>query len=287
MARSLDWNDLRFVLAIHERGSLAAAARGLGVRLFDRLPTGYVLTSAGEALLPAARSVAETIVDLERRIAGQDLRLTGSLRVATTDTLALGVLPPHLARFRARHQGVAIELSTSNEMANLSKRDADVAVRPARNPPETLVGRRVCEVALAIYASPRYLERTSARKPLAEHVWVTPDDSLASTSVGRWLRRDLAEARVSLRADSYMALRDAATAGLGVAALPCYVGDRCPTLVRIREPLRELATELWILTHADLRHTARVRAFVELLAEGLGKERPLIEGRSPRRPVAR
>lgn len=295
---SLDWNDLRYVLAVHEQGSLARAARvlgvnhttvlrrmnafeqGLGVRLFERLPAGYVLTSAGEALLPAARSIADTLTDLERRLAGQDLRLRGSLRIATTDTLALGILPPHLARFRGEHDGVDLEVTTSNALANLSRRDADVAVRPATGSPDALVGRRVCAVALALYASPAYLARVPAKRPLGEHVWVAPDDSLSATSVGRWLRRTLPDVRVSMRADSYMVLRDAASAGLGVAALPCYVGDRTPALVRVRNPLPELATELWILTHEDLRQTVRVRAFVDFLAKALASERALIEGRA-------
>lgn len=299
--RALDWNDLRYVLAVHEAGSLAGAARSLGVnhttvlrrmnafeaelgvRLFERLPAGYVLTSAGEALLPAARSVAETITALERRIAGQDLRLSGSLRVATTDTLALSVLSPHLARFRADHGGVELEVSTSNTMANLTQRDADVAIRPALDPPESLVGRRVCSVALAVYASPAYLKKTPARRRLEDHVWVAPDDSLASTSVSRYLRRELAGVTISLRADSYMVLRDAAVSGLGVAALPCYLGDRSPGLVRVRDPLPQLATELWILTHEDLRNTARVRAFVDFMAAALASQRSSIEGRGPAR----
>src|SRR5918997_5171671 len=157
----MDWEDLRYALAVADASSLAAAARGLGVnhttvlrrvngfeerlglRLFDRLPTGYALTAGGEELLAAARRMAETVTELERKLSGQDLRLEGTLRVTTTDTLMAPLLPPVLARFRALHPGIVVEVATANAFANLTRRDADVAIRPALEPPETLVGRRI------------------------------------------------------------------------------------------------------------------------------------------------
>lgn len=149
----IDWDDLRYVLAVAEHGSVAAGARALGVnhttvlrrinaleaaqavRLFERLPTGYALTAGGEELLAAARQMGEVVTALERRLAGQDLRLEGSLRATTIDTLMVSVLPTILAAFRAAHPGVQIEISVSNTIANLTKRDADVAIRPTDDPP--------------------------------------------------------------------------------------------------------------------------------------------------------
>jgi DNA-binding transcriptional LysR family regulator len=301
----LDWDDLRYVLAVAEQGSLAGAARALGVnhttvlrrinafeeaqgvRLFDRLPTGYALTAGGEQLLAAARQMSEVVEALERRLAGQDLRLEGTLRVTTTDTLMGSVLPGVLASFQAAHPGIRIEVSVSNLMANLTKRDADVAVRPAREAPETLIGRRVAAVAFAVYASPACLAtvQTAAAAgadDLAAHPWVAPDDTLAGSSVARWMRGHVPEARINVRADSLMSLRQAAAAGLGLAALPCYLGDASPGLLRVWPPVEAMATALWILTHEDLRRTARVRAFTEFAAEALGRERALFEGRRPR-----
>lgn len=295
----LDWNDLQYILAVAEHGSLTAAARALqvshttvlrrvagcerrlGVRLFERLPTGHVPTAAGDELAQAARAVDERVRGLERRLMGQDLRLQGTLRIATTDTLALTLLPRHLATFSARHPEVQLELTVSNAMVNLTKRDADIAVRPSARPPEHLIGRRVAAIAFAPYAAPAYLARHPARRELARHLWLAPDDSLAGTLAARWLREQVPALRPVLRADSLMVLRDAALAGLGAAVLPCYLADPHPGLRRLRAPGPALESELWLLTHADLRGTARVRALLEHLGAAFAGERDLLEGRAP------
>jgi molybdate transport repressor ModE-like protein len=289
MAHSIEWDDFRYVLAVAEHGSLAAAARALGVnhttvlrrvnafeeaqglRLFERLPGGYALTAGGEEMLATARQMQGVVTDLERRLAGQDLRLEGTLRVTTTDTLMASVLPRHLAAFRARHPGIELELSIANRFANLTRRDADVALRPAAHPPEALVGRRLAGVAFGLYAAP-------GLGP--EAAWIGPDDSLAESAIARWLRATHPGLATPVRADSLVAMREAAAAGLGVAVLPCYLGDTDPRLVR-REamPLPGLATELWLLTHEDLRRTARVRAFTEAMGATLAGDRDLFEGR--------
>lgn len=295
----LEWDDLRYVLAVASAGSLAGAARKLGVnhttvlrrvgafekrlglRLFERLPTGYALTAGGEELIAAARSIDETVTTLERKLAGQDLRLSGAVRVTTTDTLMGSILPDILAEFRAAHPGIQIEVSLSNLMFNLSKRDADVAIRPASDPPETLIGRRVGKIAFAVYASPQYLSQHGEIGDLAAHQWVGPDDSLAGSTVAQWMRTALPGSEIALRADSLVGLRDAARAGLGLAALPCYLGDSSSDLRRVHPPIAAMETTLWILTHEDLRRTARIRAFTEFAAEALSRRRPLLEGTRP------
>lgn len=298
-ASSIEWDDLRYVLAVAEHGSLAAAARALGVnhttvlrrigvfeqrqglRVFDRLPGGYVLTGGGEQLVGAARQVAETVAGLERRLAGQDLRLEGVLRVTTTDTLMVSILAPHLAAFRTAHPGIVLDVAISNAMFNLTKRDADVAIRPASDPPETLVGRRVSVLAFALYATPGYLAAHSDMRDLAAQSWIAPDEALADIAVARWMAT-LPKERIALRADSLVAMREAAASGMGVAALPCYLGDSDDRLIRARRaPVQEIQTALWLLTHADLRHTARVRAFTDFMAKALGQDRALLEGRRP------
>jgi molybdate transport repressor ModE-like protein len=298
MAR-LEWDDLRYVLAVASQGSLAGAARSLGVnhttvlrrvgtfekqlglRLFERLPGGYVLTAGGEELIAAAGHIDETVTALERRLAGQDLRLTGTVRVTTTDTLMGSILPEILAEFRKSHPGIQVEIAVSNLMFNLTKRDADVAIRPAKAPSQTLVGRRVAKVAFAIYGSPGYLEKHKTSE-LNKHHWVGPDDSLADTAVARWMGAQLPDSEITLRADSLLALRQAAQAGLGLAALPCYLGDTVPDLVCVHRPIAEMETALWILTHEDLRHTGRIRAFTEFAAKAFGHRRALLEGAQAR-----
>ncbi|QCI67825.1 LysR family transcriptional regulator [Phreatobacter stygius] len=292
MQKPIDWQDLRYVLAVADTRSLASAARALGVnhttvlrrvnafeqrlglRLFDRLPTGYALTGGGEELLATARSMAATVTALERRLAGQDLRLEGTLRITTTDTLMASVLPPLIARFRQMHPGILIEVATANALANLTRRDADVAIRPASDPPEALVGRRISGIAFALYAA------YQPAGDLTDQPWLAPDDSLATSTIARWMRQTLPGASIALRADSLVVLRNAARAGLGIAALPCYLGDRTAGLSRIGAPIAAMATDLWVLTHEDLRRTGRVSAFTEFIAAALGGERDLLEGRS-------
>jgi DNA-binding transcriptional LysR family regulator len=295
-----DWDDLRYILAVAGAKSVAGAARALGVnhttvlrrvtafeqrlglRLFDRLATGYVLTAGGEELIAAARHIEDTIIALERRLAGQDLRPSGLIRITTTDTLMGSILPEILAEFREAHPEIEIEVAVTNLMLNLSKRDADVAIRPAKDPPETLVGRRVAKVAFAIYASRDYVAKRGTIASLHAERWIAPDDSLAETSVARWMRVELPGSEITLRADSFVAMRQAAQAGLGLAVLPCYLGDVSPGLACVHPPVKGMETALWILTHEDLRQTARIRAFTEFAATAFARRRPLLEGAQAR-----
>jgi DNA-binding transcriptional LysR family regulator len=169
----------------------------------------------------------------------------------------------------------------SNLFFDLTKLAADVAVRPADKPPQGLTGRRVSAVAFAIYASPQYLAGDA--ESLASQDWLAPGDELAGTSVARWMRAAVPQARIVLRTNSVLVLRHAAAAHLGLAASPCYLGDSSDVLVRVHPPIEAMATALWILTHEDLRRTARVRAFTQFAAAALSRQRALLEGASPRR----
>ncbi len=291
----MNWDDLRYVLALAEQGSIAAAAQALGVnrttvlrrigafeqraglRLFERNGPDYTLTGEAEQLLAAARSVERTLLDLERKMVGHEMPLQGVLRVTTTDALLLAVLGPHLAAFNARHREVTLELVVTNHMLSLTRRDADVAVRPCTTPPETLVARRVGDFGFAVYGGRGYLG-ANAQPDLAQHRWLGVDETMAASGPGRWLHRHVPERAVCLRADSFVALRDAAEHDLGLALLPCCLGDGSARLRRLAAPIQALTTGLWILTHEDLRRAARVRAFTEHLARALEGQRALLTG---------
>lgn len=303
----IDWTDLRYFAAVSRAGSLAGAARALGVnhstvfrrinslestlavKLFERGRDGYVLTAEGEEMMATALGVEESITALDRRMAGKDYRLSGSIRVTTTETIASTLLEPHLRDFHEAYPGIQVELVISNEFFSLSKRDADIALRPTRNPPEELVGRRLAGLAWAVYGATRYLAHRSRPRrtaDLAKHDHVAGDDSLSHLEVTRWLRRRVPDARIVLRSNSVAALCGAARAGLGLAVLPCFLADPHTDLVRVLGPVAELDSELWLLTHGDLRHTARVRAFMEFVGQSVAGDRPLLEGRRPRRASA-
>ncbi|WGR92443.1 LysR substrate-binding domain-containing protein [Bradyrhizobium sp. ISRA443] len=215
---------------------------------------------------------------LERKLSGQDLRPSGPVRITTTDTLG-AILMRHLPAMRAADPEIEPEITISNTMANLTRREAEIAIRPTPAPSELLVGRRVAEIAHAIYGSRAYLGRRSD-KDLSAHDWIGLDDALAGTVIAGWMRQNLHAARVTCRVDALPALRDAAIAGLGLALLPCYVGDLAPGLRRVTpKTLAEPRSALWLLTHDDLKRTARIRATLDFLAKALAAERALFEGK--------
>jgi DNA-binding transcriptional LysR family regulator len=298
MHSTTDWNDLRLVYAVAQEGTLSGAARMLGithstvfrrlgaieqqmgVRLFERFRDGYAPTPAGEATAALAARFTDDVLSLERQISGQDLRPSGTVRITTTDTIAT-ILIRHLAALRASHADIQLELVVSNTMANLTRREADIAIRPTPKPPETLVGRRIAEIAHAIYGSSEYLARHSSLSP-PEHDWIGLDDALAGTVIALWMHESVPAARLVFRVDSLPALCEAARAGLGLAVLPCYLGDTAGGLRRaVQKTVSVPRSALWLLTHNDLKRTARIRAVMDFLATALVSERALLEGKEP------
>ena len=210
---------------------------------------------------------------LEHRLAGRDIRLAGTVRVTTADTIAAVLIPPILARLRAQHPGIVVEISVSNAFASLTKREADIAVRPTDAPPEALIGRRVSTIRVGIYAAAaRKLGKLTARA-LARQDWLGFDDSLAHLKSAIWLAREIPAERVVLRTDSITALQGAARAGLGLALLPSFLGDGDPLLERVAGPLAGADTGLWLLTHRGIRDVPRVRVVIDALAQGLAARR--------------
>jgi DNA-binding transcriptional LysR family regulator len=167
---------------------------------------------------------------------------------------------------------------TANEFFTLTRRDADVAIRPAAQAPDALVGRRLAGIASALYAAPAYLTPRPDLSDLRAHDWLAPDETLGHLGSTRWMRAEVPPERVVFRSNSLLALSAAARAGMGVAPLPCFLADPDRGLERVHPPLPEMASTLWLLTHADLRRVARVRAFLDFMAARLAAERPLLEG---------
>lgn len=280
------WDDLEIVLAIAEAGSLSGASRTLrishatvfrrlsemerrlGVTLFERSRNGYTPTMAGDDLTASARRVQHEINSAERRIIGQDLTLTGSLRITTTDTLFAGLLSPLLASFRQTYPAITLEVVISNQLHSLTRREADIAIRPTRTPPETLIGRKAGDIILAMYGQKAYWRNTPLPldpASMATESWIGPDVHLGDTALEQWM----VGKNAAYRLDSMLGMQLAVRHGAGIAVLPCYLGDADEALLRLSEPVDVLTTQLWLLTHPDLRHVARVRAFMEAMAEGL------------------
>jgi DNA-binding transcriptional LysR family regulator len=260
---------------------LDALERDLGVRVFERMREGYALTPAGERMCALAQRTQQELDDLEHHLRGQDMRPYGSVRVTTTDTLIMTHLTPVLAAFRQTHPEIELEINISNQMLMLTKREADVAIRPTFEAPENLVGRSLCTLSVSIYAGKRYLQRHRRIDDIAAHPWIGPDESLAHVRWIRSLRKSYPDLSMPYRINSVHGMMQAAKAGLGLVILPCYVGDTEPELVRLRPPTQEQGNKLWLLTHPDLRQVARVRAFFDFVGGQLVKLRPVFEGRRP------
>ena len=293
----MDWEELRYLSEVAGSGSLAGAARtlgvnhstvfrrinrledDLGVRLFERHREGYVLTVAGEDMRASVARIADEIEDMDRRLAGRDLRLTGTLTVTTTDTLMSRFLGPHFAAFGERYPDVTVEVVLASEYLNLSKRQADVAIRPTLTPPDVLVGRRLAAVTFAVYGAGAYLDRAGRERPFDAHEWLGFDAGLAHLAAARWMRVELPNVTSRFLANNLMALLGAARAGMGLATLPCFLADGEAELERLEVLPDDAGSALWMLTHADLRNTARVRAFMECVGASIQAERDVLEGR--------
>jgi DNA-binding transcriptional LysR family regulator len=281
----MDWDDYQYFLAVAGNGSVSAAARRLGqshstvlrrldkletaldVRLFERFQTGYVLTASGEELQALLAPIGEGMQDIERKLGGQDAALQGTIRVTTTDTL-MNVLLPVLADFRARYPGIQLQITVNNSFLNLSKRDADVAIRPSNTPPDNLVGRKLGVLRTAPYASTAYLAQRSPE----DHDWIAPDDSLAHLRQARWLREHVPADKVAASVDSLLGMAAAVEAGLGAGMLLCLLADARPGLVRLADPDPALDTDVWMLTHPDLRRVQRIRVFTAFVSDGLSRQ---------------
>ena len=293
----LSWDDFRYVKAIAGTRSLSGAAETLGVnhstvfrrlgqieqqlgsRLFERGRAGYALTPSGEEMVELAERMGEDIVSFERKVTGQDLRPSGELRVTTSDVVLLHLLNDVLIGFRRAYPEIVLDILVSNQRLNLSKRDADVALRATYQPPDSLEGRRVARIAWAVFGPSALASKPfEPAKDGHQHDWIAFADHFSVAKATKWLREHVDETRIVYKVNSLVGLAEAAAGGVGIALLPCFVGTAVPGLARLGPPLPELEGELWLLTHPDLRNTARVRAFLDYCAAEIAKRRKAIEG---------
>ncbi|MEM9191288.1 MAG: LysR family transcriptional regulator [Myxococcota bacterium] len=296
--RMLPWDDLRFVLAMARHGNASAAGRALGVnsstvtrrvqaleehlgvRLFDRVPGGSVPTDAGEAAVNAAKKMEQEVHGLDAEIRGLDADLRGTLRVSSMD-IVFELWRKDLRAFRRQVPRVDLVLTSSNRPVDLSRREADVAVRITAAPPEHLVGRKLVEVFYGVYAAKRLIEEVHQERPDAGYIhypWISWDEPYARAT-DRVIENHAAGADVRLRVSSMAFLGRSIEDGLGISVLPCFYGDRLDGVVRLGN-YHEGRTFLWALTHEQLRRTARVRTFMDLVAKLVERDRDLFLGRT-------
>ena len=298
----LDWSDLRFALAVGNTGGLAAAARQLevnhttvlrrldaleaqlGARLFERSRQGYQPTEAGALVLAQARRMADQADEIERRVAGRDHQLTGLLRVTTAFVVMEHLLPQPLADFARDYPGIEVEVVENafmvdlsrrhaDESASWSRREADVALRLSTQVADHLVGRPLGDTHCRVYArrgAPGLPQRVLPLEVLVRDApWVAFERDAQSRVYDLWMRKHLAGAQVRLRVDIFNAVAAMLNTGSVIGILPTFMAQRLPDLLPVSEVIPELSVPVWMLTHPDLRQTARVRAFMQHVGDAV------------------
>lgn len=282
----MQWDDLRLFLELVRNGSARSAAgalsmshstvvrrverleASLGTRLFDRDFTGYRPTAAGETLMESALAAEDAILTANRQLHGQDARLTGTIHVTTADILANYFLTSELASFGQLYPDIEFQLSVSYDVFDLSRREADVALRfigGGRNPPEDLVGRKLLTASSCYYAEERYLgaHDLTLKNTTARWIGWADDEPFPN-----WVK-DSPFPHVPAHGhfNGAMSQAFAVQAGVGIATLPCFVGDKLSGVVRLPgvEPFPNY--DVWMLSHPDLRDAARHRTFRRYLSE--------------------
>lgn len=295
---SVAWDDFRLIKAIAEARSLPAAAEliglnhstvfrrlgqieeSLGTRLFERHRSGYVPTPAGEEMAVLAERLETDIAGFTRRLAGREIQPAGELRVTTNDSLLVELLTPLFAVFMRQCPDIKLDVLLGNQALNLSKRDADVAIRATDNPPENLVGRRVAQIGWALYGRAIDFPEGAPADPteLTQQRWISLGDQFGNFKVVQYRQKHIPADQTVYKLNTVLGLAEAVESGIGIGFLPCFIADKRPALVRLAQPQTGYAADLWLLTHPDLRHSPRVRLFLDFMAQELAKLRPLMEG---------
>jgi len=285
----LDWNDLRYFLAVHRSGNLARAGAELGInattvsrrltaleeqvhaRLFDRTPDGYILTTAGTDLVAHAERMETEALALERIVVGADTRAEGSVRMTVTEMLATRFIMPFLSRFHAQNPGVTLEIECTNRTVSLARREADIALRLARPREDNVATKKLASIPIALYASQGYLAQRGLPKDpdksLAGHQVILFANSRTFELENTWLIERTEGAHVALRSDSVSSVYAATVGSLGISLLPRAVADRDTRLARIETRSTPEPRVIWQAVHVDLQKNARIRAVLDFLGE--------------------
>jgi DNA-binding transcriptional LysR family regulator len=294
-AQNLDWEEVKSFAVVAVAGTVRRAAKELSVhhstvsrridgleraldtKLFDRKPEGYVLTAAGEQFAATVQDCGMKLNDAERVISGQDSKPSGVVTVTMAEPMAVHAFAPRLAEFAETHPDIEVRMIMTTKVVDISRREADIALRIDNNPPETLVGKRLYPYYQTVYASQAYLDRHDFENHPEDARWVSW--RAGKTRFPEWTK-ETGFGRVPLwgHFPEPAMQRAAARGGLGLAMLPCIMGDNDPDLVRAtqRPPIK--ARDIWLLTHSDLRRTARIRAFMSFAEQVMRDAKPQFLG---------
>jgi DNA-binding transcriptional LysR family regulator len=288
----MNWDDMRFFLALCREGSVTGAGRSLGVnhttvarrintleenlgtRLFDYSRDGYEMTQAAENMYEHARRMEEITQAVDRDIFGQDAELKGPLKLTVAHDVAERLVIPRLREFRDAYPCIDLDILTTTGLVDLAAREADIALRLTAKPPDYLIGREVLPIRHGVYGSPDYLKNLSAQ---AKVILFRGDPDQPE-----WVQQHFPDAEIAMRVDDVGTMALAVANDLGLARMPCYIGDTEPSIRRLNLELIPSNWGIWILSHVDLRSTARVRVAREFLIDAIEKQRALVLGEQSR-----
>ena len=284
-----NWDDLRFFLALCREGSATGAGRALevnhttvarriralednlGTRLFDHSRNGYEMTQAAEDMYDHARRMEEITQAIDRDVFGQDTELKGPLKITLSHDVAERLLVPRLREFHDAYPCIDLDILTTTGLVDLAAREADIALRLTAKPPDYLIGREVLPMRHGVYGSPSYLKALDGQ---AKVILFRGNEEQPE-----WVRQHFPDAEVAMRVDDVGTMSLAVANGMGLARMPCYVGDTEPSIRRLDLELTSSTWGIWILSHVDLRSTARVRVAREFLIDVIEKQGDLVLGK--------
>lgn len=291
----MNWDDLKYFLAVCNKGSIRAAAidlnvnhatvsrrinkfeSSLGKRLFERTNSGYICTTFGENIYKEACALEQIIHSVSRKVESKNDSLSGEIRITLPDLLAEDLLMPSFAKFCQNYPNIELDIKDSTKTFNLANREADIALRICDKPPEYLIAKKLAHLHRCCYISKTLKDKLEEPEWLQQQNWIGWNDKMRRP-IGK-IAKDYPRLKSKHKILSAQLQTHACINGMGVAVIPCFYADPNPELIRIPPYTSEAKHTLWLLYHPDLRNNARIQKFIQFILAEIQELKPLLEGK--------
>ena len=301
----MNWNDIRYLLAVSRHGVLTGASRELKVsqstvarrietletalrtRLFERHTNGYELTEGGRGMVDRAIPIESQMVELLDDFKGRDTEVSGVVRISTIETLAVPILIPRLAAFRQTYPGLSLGIAIQASFARLPQREADIGLRLCRPEQGLFIVKRLGTISFGLYGSPDYLARhpvVDGSSPVNGHQLIAWADPLSYIALPRLMKSWTTESGTALNVDSMQAQVLAIRSGFGLGILPCIMAGKDKELVRVNSRQFHHEETIWLVVHSDIHRARRIRIVSDFLEATINEQQPALSGAEETRP---